>query len=101
MDYETATVPVAAGANGLGQVPCPANMVATGGGATTFPVDPAITINESDWIDWPVPPDRFNAWQASVHNGSASPVILFVDVICTAPTSIGAPARDALRRVHK
>ena len=97
MDYETTNVQVAAGANGLGQVPCPANMVATGGGATTFPVDPAITINESDWINWALPPYRYNAWEARVHNGSASPVILYVDVICTAPTNISALARDAVR----
>jgi len=95
MDYETSTVAVAAGANGLGQVPCPADMVATGGGATTFPADPAITINESDWINWALPPYSANAWQARIHNGSASPVILYVDVICTSPTSISAPARDA------
>jgi hypothetical protein len=73
-------------------------MVATGGGATASPVDPAITINESDWISWPSPPFTANAWEASIHNGSATPVILSVDVICTNPTSISAPARATLRR---
>jgi hypothetical protein len=101
LDYETTDVSVAAGANGLGQVPCPVNMVATGGGATTFPVDPAITINESDWINWALPPFQSNAWEASIHNGSGTPVILSVDVICTTPTSISAPTHDALRRAHK
>jgi hypothetical protein len=83
--YETTDVSVAAGSNGLGQVPCPINMVATGGGVTTSSNDPAITINESDWIDWALPPFQSNAWEASIHNGSANPVILFVDVICTTP----------------
>ena len=100
LDYETASVDVAAGADGIGQVPCPIDMVATGGGATTFPVSPAITINESDWINWALPPFTANAWEASIHNGSASPVILYVDVICTNPTSISAPTAEARRRAH-
>jgi len=101
LDYETTAVMVPAGADGLGQVPCPINMVATGGGATTDPVDPAITINESDWIDWALPPFTANAWEASIHNGSASPVTLYVDVICTSPTSISAPAHESARQAHK
>jgi hypothetical protein len=101
LDYESVDVPVAAGADGLGQVPCPVNWVATGGGATTFPADPAITIYESDWIGWANPPFTANAWEARIHNGSAGSVILTVDVICTSPTSISAPAHEPLRRAHK
>jgi hypothetical protein len=101
LDYETASVVVAAGADGLGQVPCPSDMVATGGGATTDPVSPAITINESDWIDWALPPFVANAWEASIHNGSASPITLFVDVICANPTSISAPTSEAPRQANK
>jgi hypothetical protein len=101
LDYETASLTVAADADGLGQVPCPSNMVATGGGATTDPVSPAITINESDWINWALPPFVANAWEASIHNGSASSATLFVDVICASPTSISAPAATSPRQVHK
>ena len=100
LDYETAAVSVAAGADGLGQVPCPANMVATGGGVTTDSVSPSITINESDWIDWPLPPFTANAWETSIHNGSASTVMLFVDVICANPSSISAPTAAAPRRAQ-
>jgi hypothetical protein len=101
LDYESTDVSVAAGADGLGQISCPIDMVVTGGGETTFPVDPAITIYENDWISWPSPPFTANAWQARIHNGSANPVILTVDVICTAPTSISAPAHEPLRRARK
>ena len=101
LDYETAAVSVAAGTDGLGQVPCPINMVATGGGAVTDPVGPAITINESDWINWALPPFVANAWEASIHNGSASTVTLYVDVICTSPTSISAAASVAARKAHQ
>jgi hypothetical protein len=83
-------------------------MVATGGGAMTDSADPAAiaaaTINESDWILWA--PGLPSAWEATVHNGSASSdVVLVVDAICTAPTSISAagatPASKAFRAVHK
>jgi hypothetical protein len=97
--YDTADVTVAAGANGTTQAACPGGMVATGGGAMTDPVDPAVTISESDWIVWP--PGLPAAWEATVHNGSANSVDLIVDVICTAPTSISAAAAEAIHRATK
>ena len=101
LDYETIAVTVAAGADRVSQAACPSNMVVTGGGATTDPVSPLVTINESDWIDWALPPFVANAWEASIHNGSASAVTFYVDVICTNPTSISAPASAAPRPAQR
>jgi hypothetical protein len=64
----------------------------------TDPVDPAVTIAESDWIPAPALP---SAWEATVHNGSAGDVNLLVDVICTTPTSISAAGAEALREARK
>jgi Collagen triple helix repeat (20 copies) len=108
LTYATTEVTVAAGAQGTGQAVCPGGMVLTGGGAITDSADPAAiaaaTISESDWILWP--PGLPSAWEATVHNGSAgSDIVLVVDAICTAPTSISSagatPAGKALRGAHK
>jgi Collagen triple helix repeat (20 copies) len=108
LTYVTTEVTVAAGAQGTGQAVCPGGMVVTGGGAMTDSADPAAiaaaTISESDWILWA--PGLPSAWEATVHNGSAgSDVVLVVDAICTAPTSISAagatPAGKATRGVHR
>lgn len=101
LDYETGSQLVQPGGDGLVQIPCPVNMVATGGGVTTDPASPAVTISESDWIDWANPPFTANAWEGQIHNGSASAVNLFVDVICTSPTSISAAALEAPGRAHR
>jgi hypothetical protein len=108
LTYVTTEVTVAAGAQGTGQAVCPGGMVVTGGGAMTDSADPAAiaaaTISESDWIIWA--PGLPSAWEATVHNGSVgSDVVLVVDAICTAPTSISAadatPAGKAFRGLHK
>lgn len=98
--YSEVTATVAAGANGSAQAGCPGGMVVTGGGAMTDPVDPAVTIAESDWIIWP--PGVPAAWEATVHNGSSGAVDLIVDAICTTPTSIGGahPTAGAHRRIQ-
>jgi hypothetical protein len=101
LDYETGSQLVQPGGDGLVQIPCPVNMVATGGGVTTDPASPAVTISESDWIDWANPPFTANAWEGRIHNGSASAVNLFVDVVCANPTSISAPTVEAPGRAHK
>jgi hypothetical protein len=103
LDYETTEVTVHAGDRGTGQAVCPGGMVVSGGGAMADSADPnaitAATISESDWILWP--PGLPSAWEATVHNGSASSdIVLVVDAICTAPTSISAPARATLRGAH-
>jgi hypothetical protein len=100
LDYETGTQLVQPGGDGFVQIPCPVNMVATGGGVTTDPSSPAITINESDWIDWANPPFTANAWEGRIHNGSASAVNVYVDVICANPTSISAAVAPSLRQAH-
>jgi hypothetical protein len=99
LTYATTEVTVAAGAQGTGQAVCPGGMVVTGGGAMTDPADPAVTIGESDWILWP--PGVPSAWEATVHNGSASNVDLLVDAICTTPTSISAAVAEALHKANK
>lgn len=101
LDYETGSQLVQPGGDGFVQIPCPVNMVATGGGVTTAPASPAVTISESDWIDWANPPFTANAWEGRIHNGSASAVNVFVDVICTSPTSISAAAIEAPGRAHR
>ena len=97
LTYAETTTSVAAGADATGQAACPGGMVATGGGAMTDPVDPAVVVNESDWILWP--PGLPSAWEATVHNGSAASVDLIVDAICTTPTSIGAAGPAAAHRL--
>lgn len=101
LDYETGSQLVQPGGDGLVQVPCPVNMVVTGGGAASDPASPAVTISESDWIDWPNPPFTANAWEGRAHNGGASAVNLVVDVICANPTSISAPSSEAPGRANK
>lgn len=101
LDYETGSQLVQPGGDGLVQIPCPVNMVATGGGVMTDPASSAVTISESDWIDWPNPPFTANAWEGRAHNGGTSAVNLIVDVICTSPDSISALPSAAARRAHK
>jgi hypothetical protein len=101
LDYETGSQLVQPGGDGLVQVPCPVNMVVTGGGAASDPASPAVTISESDWINWPSPPNTVNAWEGRAHNGGASAVNLVVDAICANPTSISAAAAESSARAHK
>ena len=101
LDYETGSQLVQPGGDGLVQIPCPVNMVATGGGVTTDPASSAVTITESDWIDWANPPFTANAWEGRIHNGGASAVNMYADVICANPTSISAAAAPSLRQAHK
>ena len=101
LDYETGSQLVQPSGDGLVQISCPVNMVATGGGVTTDPASSAVTITESDWIDWPNPPFTANAWEGRIHNGGASAVNMYADVICANPTSISAPTSGAPRQAQR
>jgi hypothetical protein len=85
---ETVNNVVAAGTSDTEAAVCPAGMV-TGGGAFTDMVDPAININESDWVSTTAngPPD---VWLATLNNAGAISTNFIVDAICTQPTSISS-----------
>jgi hypothetical protein len=78
---------------------CPAGMVAIGGGTFNDSLDTTVNINSSDWDSVGGTP---NEWVGTTNNASASATNMWVDVICTTPTSfslsalqVGAGMRDA------
>jgi hypothetical protein len=94
------TTPVAAGTMGVQVAVCPAGMVAIGGGTFNDSPDKAVSINSSDWDS--TVGGTPNEWVGATNNASATSTNMWVDVICTTPTSVslsalqmGAGARDA------
>jgi hypothetical protein len=97
------TTPVPAGQMVTQVAVCPAGMVAIGGGTFNDSLDTAVNINSSDWdsTGGGVP----NEWVGTTNNASSTATNMWVDVICTTPTSVSlsalnveAEAREARRK---
>jgi hypothetical protein len=88
----SAATPVAAGAQVVQVAVCPPGMVAIGGGTWNDSLDTAVNINSSDWGSTTGgTPDE---WVGATDNASATSANMWVDVICTTPTSISMSALD-------
>jgi hypothetical protein len=77
-------------------------MVAIGGGTWNDSLDTAVNVNSSDWAS--TGGGAPNEWVGATDNASATAANMWVDVICTTPTSVSVSALDSalgVRAVHK
>jgi hypothetical protein len=98
----SAATPVPAGAQVVQVAVCPAGMVAIGGGTWNDSLDTTVNVNSSDWGS--SVGGTPNEWVGATDNASATSANMWVDVICTTPTSISMSALDtgaSERGVHK
>jgi hypothetical protein len=98
----SAATPVPAGAQVVQVAVCPTGMVAIGGGTWNDSLDTTVNVNSSDWGS--TIGGTPNEWVGATDNASATAANMWVDVICTTPTSISKSALKAgasRRGVHK
>jgi Collagen triple helix repeat (20 copies) len=94
----SAVTPLPVGAQVTAAAVRPAGMVVTGGGGVTPSIDPAVSINSSDWDATGSVPD---VWFVSMNNQSATATTFLVDAICTTPNSINQAALKAAVRARR